>query len=177
MYILKISLSNVELKMKILVAYFSRTGNTKRVAQAIYDEIQCEKEIKSIDDDLSLKDYDFIFLGFPIESYGPPTSIHKFLSLKTKQKNFALFITHGVPEGQELLPLWIENCKKLIHPTAKVKEIFTCQGEVAEYVVDSLRKSPNPMLQVWAEHCHLSKGQPDESRIQKAKEFARKTLD
>ena len=36
--------------LKILVAYTSRTGNTKKVAEAIYEEIEEEKGIKKFDD-------------------------------------------------------------------------------------------------------------------------------
>jgi flavodoxin len=32
--------------MKALVAYMSQTGNTRKVAQAIFDEIPGEKEMK-----------------------------------------------------------------------------------------------------------------------------------
>ena len=160
--------------MKTLVIYFSRSGNTKRVAKTIYEEIPDEKEIKSIDANLSLEDYDLVFLGFPIESYAPPKPIQNFLQENTKHKELVLFITHGVPEGHELLSIWIDTCKKLLHPTAKVVDVFTCQGEVADHVVTELSKSPDLMLQAWAAHCYLIKGQPDEARLQRAKEFARK---
>ena len=33
--------------MNVLVTYMSITGNTKRMAEAIYDEIQAEKEINT----------------------------------------------------------------------------------------------------------------------------------
>ncbi len=36
--------------MKVLVTYLSRTGNTRKVAQAIFEEIKDEKEIKPIAD-------------------------------------------------------------------------------------------------------------------------------
>ena len=57
--------------MKILVAYLSKTGNTKKVAEAIFDEITDEKELKKIEDVDSLDGYDYSFLGFPIQRMGP----------------------------------------------------------------------------------------------------------
>jgi len=36
--------------VKTLVTYMSKTGNTKKVAEAIFDEINGEKEIKTIDE-------------------------------------------------------------------------------------------------------------------------------
>ena len=55
-------------KQKVLVAYMSKTGNTKKVAEVIYDEIQGEKEIKTIEEVESLNSYDLAFLGFPIHA-------------------------------------------------------------------------------------------------------------
>ena len=34
--------------MKVLVAYISLTGNTKKVADSVYAGISCEKEIKEL---------------------------------------------------------------------------------------------------------------------------------
>ena len=51
--------------MRILVAYMSVTGNTRKVAEAIYDVITEEKEIGELKDLESLEGYDLIFLGFP----------------------------------------------------------------------------------------------------------------
>ena len=38
-----------ELNMKVLVAYMSQTGNTKKVAEAIYSVIPQPKEIKRVE--------------------------------------------------------------------------------------------------------------------------------
>ncbi len=35
--------------MKVIVTYMSRTGNTKKVAEAIFQEIKGKKEIKPMD--------------------------------------------------------------------------------------------------------------------------------
>ena len=46
--------------MKVLVAYKSQTGNTRKIAEAIFGEIQEEKEIKRIADVDSLEGYDLV---------------------------------------------------------------------------------------------------------------------
>ena len=48
--------------MKTLVTYMSQTGNTKRVAEAIFKEIKGKKEIKP----------------YFCELYGNPSSMHTF---------------------------------------------------------------------------------------------------
>ena len=56
---------------KVLVAYMTATGNTKKVAEAIYGEVTAEKDIKPIAEVESLGMYDLAFLGFPTHGYGP----------------------------------------------------------------------------------------------------------
>ena len=53
--------------MKVLVAYYSETGNTEKIAGAIYGEVSKEhevhlKKIKEVTVD-TLNDYDLVFLG------------------------------------------------------------------------------------------------------------------
>ncbi|MFC1978144.1 flavodoxin family protein [Chloroflexota bacterium] len=56
--------------MKILVAYMSKSGNTKKVAEAIFEEISDEKELKTVDEVDSIAGYELTFLGFPIHNLG-----------------------------------------------------------------------------------------------------------
>ena len=56
--------------MKILVTYRTRSGNTKKIAEAIYGEISAEKIIKPWQEVENLDEYDFSFIGFPIERMG-----------------------------------------------------------------------------------------------------------
>ena len=44
--------------MKTLVAYLSQTGNTKKVAEAIYSQIPEEKEMKELGELTDLEGYD-----------------------------------------------------------------------------------------------------------------------
>jgi flavodoxin len=159
--------------MKVLVTYFTRSGNTEKVAKAIYEELKEPKSIEKINNNLKLDEYGLVFLGYPIENYWCPKDIHDFLRKNTENANIVFFITHGVPENNPLLPKWIDRTEKLLHPTSKIIDRFTCQSEVAQYVVDALKQSGKPMQMQWADHCHLLKGLPDENKLEKAREFAR----
>jgi flavodoxin len=53
--------------LKVLVTYRSITGNTKKIAEAIFNEIEVEKEFKHFREVESLDDYDFVFVGYPVE--------------------------------------------------------------------------------------------------------------
>jgi menaquinone-dependent protoporphyrinogen IX oxidase len=95
--------------MKVLVAYMSRTGNTKKVAEAIYGAIPQPKEMKRAEDVTSLEGYDLSFLGFPMHSFGPDKPVKTFLETYVKDRAIALFITHMAPEDAPPLQGWIQK--------------------------------------------------------------------
>lgn len=161
--------------MKVLVAYMSRTGNTKKVAENIFQEIQGEKEIKEIKDVASLEGYDFAFVGFPIENFGPAKDAKDFLEKHAKGKKVALFITHAAPEYAEFLPEWLAKCKEAAAGVDLVG-LFNCQGELAQNVIDAMAKHHDPKVRAWAEMGSTTKGQPDATRLERARVFARETM-
>jgi flavodoxin len=158
--------------MKVLVTYITRTGNTKKVAEAIYDEIDEQKEMKPLDEVNNLDGYDLTFIGFPINQFYPPGTAQKFLSNHTSGKDIALFITHGVPEGTGLILDWISTAKKMASG-ANIIGTFNCQGKVARKVLDILKDSDDPQMRAFVNMCTLAKEQPDRIRLQKAHEFAK----
>ncbi|MDY6794401.1 MAG: flavodoxin family protein [Actinomycetota bacterium] len=162
--------------MKTLVSYFSQTGNTKRVADAIYGEINGEKELKELGDVGSLWDYDLAFIGFPIHAFGPAQPAKDFLQQQAKGKKVALFITHAAPEGEEGIEDWLNNCRKAASD-AELVGMFDCQGELDQNTADFLLKSDNPMFQEFGARRPDTLGQPDESRLARAREYAREIMD
>ncbi len=162
--------------MNVLVTYFSRSGNTEKVAKVIYEELKEPKQLSKIDMSQKLEEYDLVFLGFPIENYWCPKDIHDFLRNNTENAKIVFVITHGVPESNPLLPEWIDRTKQLLHPTAKILDQFTCQSEVSQHVVDGLKKSGKKMQMEWADHCKYLIGKPDASQLEKAREFVREIM-
>jgi flavodoxin len=158
--------------MKALIAYFSETGNTKKVAEAIYEEIQCEKEIKQISEIDNVNDYDLIFVGFPIQAFGPAQRGKEFLENQCQNKKVALFMTHAVPEDFESLPQWVAACRESA-AGADVVGVFDCQGELDDGLLEAARSSDDPEFRKLAEVGAKSKGQPDATRLERARTFAR----
>ncbi|NPD87734.1 MAG: flavodoxin [Asgard group archaeon] len=162
--------------MKVLVAYLTRTNNTGKIAKAIFEEIKTDKEIKKLDELENLNGYDIIFFGFPIENFGPSNNVKEFLEKNSSNKRIALFVTHGSPEFSDYLTPWLEQCRDSLDNSAEFLGLSNYQGEVAQMVIDSLNKSENPTLRYFAQESPKSKGQPDEKRIERAKEFAREIM-
>ena len=115
--------------MKVLVAYMSETGNTKKIAEAIFEGIQAEKDIKELKDVDSLEDYDFTFVGFPIHYGGPAKPAKKFLEKHVQGKKIALFVTHATREDSKGLQEWLARCKKAA-TGADLVSFFNCQGKL-----------------------------------------------
>jgi flavodoxin len=158
--------------MKTLVTYMSQSGRTKKVAEAIYGELSGEKEIKPISEVKNLEGYDLAFIGFPVMQFDIPPKVRSFLTENTKGKNIAIFMTHAVPEGFEAIQSWTGSARQTASG-ANVLGTFECQGELAQPVIDMLLKSDNPQMKAFGEMGPSTRGQPDESRLKKAREFAR----
>jgi len=161
-------------KMRVLVTYMSSTGNTKKVAEAIYGEIEGEKEIKPITEVNNLEGYDLAFLGFPIHGYGPDKKAKKFLEQQTEGQKIALFITHASWEDHEAIPSYLEKFRKAADG-ANLVGMFNCQGQLAKGVKFVMKLMVGSELRSWALEDN-SQGQPDETRLNKARVFAQEIM-
>lgn len=115
--------------MKVIVVYMSQTGNTKKVAEAIFQEIQKEKDIKELKDVDSLEGYDFAFIGFPMHYGGPAKQAKNFLEKHVQGRKIALFVTHATREDSKVLQKWLAKCKKAASE-ADLRGFFNCQGKI-----------------------------------------------
>ena len=162
--------------MKVNVAYMSLSGNTRKIAEAIFGEIQGEKEIKELSEIDDLEGYDLAFVGFPMHGFGAPDDAKHFLEKQCRGKRIALFVTHGAPENSSELQPWLDVCREAAGE-ANVIDMFNCQGELAQDVTDALLNSDNPRYRAYGEAAHTTRGQPDATRVERARIFAREIMD
>ena len=87
---------------KILVAYFSKTGNTEKIANAIFESLKGEKVITRINEVSAIDSFNLIFVGFPVHSHSVPLKVENFLKRISPGKKVALFSTHGSHTGSRL---------------------------------------------------------------------------
>ncbi len=88
-------------KKRITVIYYSETGNTKKVAQAIASALKC-KAI-SIENIKNIKKYNTIFIGSPVYMWNPAPEVKKFIRKSSlKNKKIAVFCTFGLWHGTSL---------------------------------------------------------------------------
>jgi hypothetical protein len=161
--------------MKVLVTYLSKTGNTKKIAEAMFEEINDEKEIKPIDEVETFEDYDVTFLGLPIHQMGPDKKEFKLMEQHCIDgRNIVLFITHAAPEDSPDLPPMLNKFRYACRH-ANIVDMFDCRGELAKSVKRIMSLMPNAQLRNWA-RTDNSQGQPDQGRIDRARVFARNVM-
>jgi flavodoxin len=153
----------------------SQTGNTKKVAEAIFQEIKGKKEIKPMEEVNSLDGYDLAFIGFPIQGYAPAGDAKSFLEERTKGKNIALFVTHAAPEDNPEIKKGLDLCK-VAAAGAEILGVFDCRGELSQAVADFMLNSGDPSMVEDAKKRSTTIGQPDATRLKKARNFAREIM-
>jgi flavodoxin len=160
--------------MKVLVAYFSETGNTEKVAQAIYEGIQeAEKDISPIQETKNVEEYDLIFCGFPVHASSVPNKVEPFLKSIPQGKSVAIFATHGSLRMGQLATAAFDYAVSLLSK-AKAIGTFGCRGKVKPDLLEVLAKKPEH--RAWAEEAQGAAIHPDEADLEDAKDFAKKML-
>jgi flavodoxin len=164
--------------MKVLVTYVSWTGNTRKVGEAIFQEVEAEKEIKPMGEVHGVEDYDFIFIGFPIHGFGEPVEeAVEFMNRDCGGKKVALYITHGAAVDSPYVARWIEKCRAAAGKTLCLG-IFNCEGQIAQERVELMLRHPSPKINELGKLVAVaSKGQPDAARLQRARAFARRIIE
>lgn len=159
--------------MKALVSYYSATGNTQKVAQAIFEAIHIERELKPVQDVKNNSGYDIIFYGFPVNAHSVPEKAAKFISGLPAGQKIAFFSTHGSLRGGPLPKQAFEHALGLASKL-KVLGHFGCRGQVSPKTIDALMKSPEH--QAWVEEARGAIDHPDKNDLADAKTFATEML-
>jgi len=82
--------------MKTCVVYFSRTGNTKRLAQAIADSLKAPIFAMAETQPSAIQDFDLVIVGTPVEGASPAKEASAFIENmpKVEGKKAVVFCTH-----------------------------------------------------------------------------------
>jgi flavodoxin len=88
--------------MKLCVLYFSRTGNTKRMAEAISESVKAPVFDITSSDPSVVEGSDLLIVGTPVEGFHPAKETTEFLERlpKTEGKKAILFCTCALWKGR-----------------------------------------------------------------------------
>lgn len=149
--------------MKVLIIYFSQSGNTKQIAYSIAEgakEIAERVDVKALRNVTNnmLEDYDLIGLGSPIWKADPPNVRRFYKNLPNqKGKHIFSFATHGTMPSF-YFPIVLPNLKKAG---------FTVIGSERWYGNVVMPGMPEPYYTV---------GHPDEQDLSEAKAFGKEMV-
>ena len=156
--------------MKILVAYYSETGNTERLARSIFNGIGfVDKKLATINEVARVARYDVIFVGFPVQNHSVPAAVEKFLKKIPEAKKIAFFATHGCLRGGELAVTAFYYAISLT-PKRQVLGTFGCRGKVKPAMLEAYMKSPQHRF--WALEAQSAGVHPDEGDCEDAEKWA-----
>ena len=153
-----------------LVTYYSRTGNTKLVAEAIYDVLPADKILKPMDEAGDLASYGLVVAGFPVHAHSVPYSAEVFLKSIPEGKKVALFLTHGAVTGSRLAHEALEYASVLV-AKARLIGTFSCRGKISMAALEALSRSPEHGA--WTDMAASAATHPSEADLEDARAFAR----
>ena len=171
--------------MKVLVVYFSQTGNTEKIASAIYDEMLQSNEaaLKKLEDvdPGSLSAYDQVFIGSPIHAGTIAREVKEFIDKlpRSSKIKIAGFITHAAPMYPK------QTFDQMIQPLVDVCNdkgleyvgCFSCQGYLADFMHEAVQKMQKASDAEWQEKVKQMTGHPNADDESEARAFARSAIE
>ncbi|MFZ0131918.1 MAG: flavodoxin family protein [Desulfobacterales bacterium] len=158
--------------MKTLVVYSSQSGNTRKLADAVFEAIAGEKEIHPAEQAPDPSGFDPVAVGFWLKAGKPDPQALEFLT-KIEAQQLFLFATHGAAAGSTHAQAAMEHARSLV-PNARVLGTFSCQGEVDPSVLERVSQKPEPP--VWLKDAPQAAGHPNQGDIQELKKAIEKAM-
>lgn len=180
--------------MRVLVAYYSETGNTERVARAIYEATRAEgheadlEPVKQVRAD-RLGEYDLVFLGSACHSADLARPVKDLLDrvLPSTGTRLAGFVTHatvtreGDEEQREMHDRWASRCLVSLEEFARSKQVellgyFGCQGAPSPPIETFIHNTIVTDAAQWEAYLSEVRRHPSQEDLDKAAAFARSIL-
>ena len=183
-----------EQAMRILVAYYTLTKNTEKVAQAIHAEALAQGHAADLTRfrrrlPETLDEYEIVFVGSPCHHSDLAKPVKKLLSnLPSATIRLAGFATHAtyLPEGSErrrtLHQEWAGRCVKSFEDACRKRSIhwsgyFGCQGAPSKPIELFIHRAIFKDRDEWAEYIAEARKHPTEEDLENARSFARDVLE
>jgi multimeric flavodoxin WrbA len=181
--------------MKILVAFYSETGNTTKIAGAIRKGLSAmgrEADLLEIPDARpwgepsvdTLNAYDLVFLCSPCHDADLAEPVKQVLERLPVSPSFKLagFVTHAsyTPEGgerqQAAYEVWASRCALSFRRASQEKGIdflgyYGCMGAPSPPIERFIRSTILTDEEEWEAYIREARGHPSEDDLRKAREF------
>jgi flavodoxin len=131
--------------MKTCIFYFSRTGNTKRMAKAISDTIKAPAFDIASSEPPVVEKYDCLIIGTPVEGSSPAKETLAFVERlpKAEGKKAILFCTHVLWKGSTFKILEKELASKGYETILSVAKKGMKPDQPADFAdsIDQIKKA------------------------------------
>lgn len=160
--------------MKYAVIYQSKSGNTREIAEEIFNSLSTdEKEIQDIDCEEEIPQADIYLIGFGIRNQMCSMDIINCFDQITGGR-FAIFATCGYVATEQYKASLEKRLDVWMPEDADYLGMFLCQGNVSnegqKNMLDQMPEEAERMEQLFA----YGKTHPDSADLEKAAQFARK---
>lgn len=180
--------------MKILVVYYSETGNTAKIAGAIHKvalsqgHTACLMAISDVTVG-ALSAYDLVFLGSACHDADLARPAKQLLGQIPYSPGFKLagFVSHAsyLPEGgdweEQIHEKWAARCALTLRQASREKGIeflgyYGCMGAPSPPIEQFIRNTIVTDEEEWETYLEEVRRHPDEEDLQQAGEFALQVL-
>ena len=163
--------------MKAIVLYSTRTGNTKKVAEAVTKGLPAGTLCLSVTDaPANIDEYDCVFVGYWVDRGFPDAAAKECIS-KLTNAHVALFGTLGADPDSEHGSMCIKNANSVVPEGCTIEDSFICQGAVDPKIIAMMYKQfpqghpHGQSAERDALHARAAK-HPDETDLEHATKFA-----
>ncbi len=164
---------------KILIAYSSKTGNTEKVAKALYEANPEACDLKKVDEVTAVDAYDVIFIGYWVDKGGPDPKAKELLST-IKGKKVVLFQTLGADPASDHSRTSFANAAKYLDPDCMVLGTLSIQGAIDSQLIAVMSKmpagSPHAPSEESKKRWAAASTHPDAADLQNTKEYMKKFM-
>ncbi len=153
--------------MKKAIVYSSVTGNTKKLAHTIHEEIGEVEYCGKISED-ALK-ADMIFVGFWTQGFSCSKDVSDFLA-KVKDKKVFIFGTAGYGNTEEFFAPIMDSVKSLLCDSNQIVGTYICQGKVSDAKQKAIKDMDEDKFNVMKPMLDESVSHPNDADIANLKE-------
>ena len=163
--------------MKTQVLYKSRTGNTEKLAKAIFEAIPGKnKDIAAFQGQTDYDMGDLYFIGFWTDRGSASMDVLDYLG-SLQGKRIALFGTCGMGQSPEYYKKIEENIRVFIEDHNEYMGAYICQGKMPMAVREKYMNMKNAQnkkqVEAMIQNFDMAMLHPDEKDLQGAKKFVK----
>ncbi len=158
--------------MKTLVVYSSLTGNTQKVAEAIFDILPEGKKLAKVEENPDCSEFDLICLGYWVDKGAPDAKMKRYME-HIKGKMIGLFGTLGAYPDSDHAKDCLQKAAELMAGNELLGS-FICQGKVDPKLLAAMAKmteasKAHPMTPERAARIEEAKKHPNAEDFAQAK--------